>query len=60
MLVDSGVGAGWTIYPPLSRLMGHSGLSMDLAIFSLHLAGASSILGALNFITTIINFSKVE
>jgi len=33
----------------------HSGGSVDLAIFSLHLAGASSILGALNFITTIFN-----
>ena len=28
---------------------------MDMAIFSLHLAGISSILGASNFITTIIN-----
>ena len=28
---------------------------MDLAIFSLHLAGASSIIGAINFISTIIN-----
>lgn len=28
---------------------------MDLAIFSLHLAGISSILGAVNFITTTIN-----
>ncbi len=28
---------------------------MDLAIFSLHLAGLSSILGAMNFITTILN-----
>jgi cytochrome c oxidase subunit 1 len=28
---------------------------VDLAIFSLHLAGASSILGAMNFITTVIN-----
>ena len=26
-----------------------------MAIFSLHLAGASSILGAMNFITTILN-----
>jgi len=28
---------------------------VDLAIFSLHLAGASSIMGAINFIVTILN-----
>jgi cytochrome c oxidase subunit 1 len=28
---------------------------VDFAIFSLHLAGISSILGAINFITTIFN-----
>jgi cytochrome c oxidase subunit 1 len=49
-----GVGAGWTIYPPLSSAP-QTGMAMDLAIFSLHLAGASSILGAANFITTICN-----
>jgi cytochrome c oxidase subunit 1 len=51
----NGVGAGWTIYPPLTGITGHPGPAMDLAIFSLHLAGASSILGAINFITTILN-----
>jgi len=50
-----GVGAGWTIYPPLSSDVAHGGPAMDMAIFSLHLAGASSILGAINFITTIFN-----
>jgi cytochrome c oxidase subunit I len=49
-----GVGAGWTVYAPLST-QGHPGPSMDFAILSLHLAGASSILGAINFITTIFN-----
>ena len=49
-----GVGAGWTIYAPLSTT-GHSSSAMDFAILSLHLAGASSILGAINFITTIFN-----
>jgi len=54
-LVEAGAGTGWTVYPPLSSIEFHSGPSVDLAIFSLHLAGASSILGALNFITTILN-----
>jgi cytochrome c oxidase subunit 1 len=51
---DLGVGAGWTVYAPLST-SGHPGPAMDFAILSLHLAGASSILGAINFITTIFN-----
>jgi cytochrome c oxidase subunit 1 len=51
---EPGVGAGWTIYAPLSTL-GHPGPAVDFAILSLHLAGASSILGAINFITTIFN-----
>jgi cytochrome c oxidase subunit 1 len=54
-LVEAGAGTGWTVYPPLSGVIAHSGPSVDLAIFSLHLAGASSILGATNFITTILN-----
>jgi len=49
-----GVGAGWTVYVPLST-SGHPGPAVDFAILSLHLAGASSILGAINFITTIFN-----
>jgi len=48
------VGTGWTVYPPLSDLKFHSGISVDLAIFRLHLAGVSSILGSINFLTTII------
>lgn len=53
--VEKGVGTGWTVYPPLSINVSHRGPRVDLAIFSLHLAGIRSILGALNFITTIIN-----
>jgi len=53
--VESGAGTGWTVYPPLSGILAHSGGSVDLAIFSLHMAGASSLLGAINFIVTIIN-----
>jgi len=54
-LVESGAGTGWTVYPPLSGAQAHSGPSVDLAIFSLHLAGIASLLGSINFITTIAN-----
>lgn len=53
--IDSGVGTGWTIYPPLASNIFHRGSSIDLSIFSLHIAGISSILGAINFISTILN-----
>jgi len=39
----------------LSSIQSHSGGSVDLAIFSLHLAGVSSLLGAINFISTALN-----
>ena len=54
-LVENGVGTGWTVYPPLAGIQSHSGASVDLAIFSLHLAGVSSLLGSINFITTVLN-----
>jgi len=53
--VEGGAGTGWTLYPPLSGIQSHSGASVDLAIFGLHLSGISSLLGAMNFITTILN-----
>jgi cytochrome c oxidase subunit 1 len=54
-LTEGGAGTGWTVYPPLASIQSHSGPSVDLAIFSLHLAGVSSLLGAINFISTLIN-----
>jgi cbb3-type cytochrome oxidase subunit 1 len=44
--------AGWTLYAPLSTQMGPG---MDLAIFALHIMGASSIMGSINIVTTILN-----
>ncbi len=44
--------AGWTLYAPLTLQMGPS---MDSAIFSLHILGASSIMGSINIIVTILN-----
>nr|UCP07164.1 cytochrome c oxidase subunit I [Nanhuaphasma hamicercum] len=57
-LVETGTGTGWTLYPPLASITGHSGISVDLTIFSLHMAGISSILGAVNFISTTINMKS--
>lgn len=54
-LVESGAGTGWTVYPPLRGRVAHAGASVDFAIFSLHLAGVSSLLGAVNFIRTLLN-----
>ena len=54
-MVEVGVGRGWTIYPPISSLVGQPGMRVDLAIFSLHLRGVSSIGGSINFLCTIAN-----
>ncbi|MCC7463833.1 MAG: cbb3-type cytochrome c oxidase subunit I, partial [Gammaproteobacteria bacterium] len=43
---------GWTLYPPLIL---QSGDALPLAIFAIHLMGASSIMGAINVIVTIMN-----
>jgi cytochrome c oxidase subunit 1 len=43
---------GWTLYPPLSI---QQGMGMDLTIFAIHIMGASSIMGSINIITTILN-----
>lgn len=45
------------MYPPLSSF-GHGSASVDAAIFSLHLAGAASIIGGINFMTTVLMFGR--
>ena len=47
-----GPAGGWTLYPPLSL---QAGDSLPLTIFAIHLMGASSIMGAINIIVTIMN-----
>ncbi|TMQ50088.1 MAG: cytochrome c oxidase subunit I [Candidatus Eisenbacteria bacterium] len=47
--------AGWTSYPPLTDRQFSPGAGMDFWILGLHLAGASSILGGINFVVTILN-----
>jgi cytochrome c oxidase subunit 1 len=55
LVSGSGPGTGWTLYPPLSGNTSHPDASVDMVILSIHLAGASSILGGINFIATILN-----
>jgi cytochrome c oxidase subunit I len=57
--VESGpASAGWTIYPPLSALpkaIPGSGTGMTLWLVSMTLFIASSLMGSLNYISTILN-----
>jgi cytochrome c oxidase subunit 1 len=53
--VPSGSGAaGWTAYPTLSTQLGTPGAGQTLLVISLFFAGASTIQGAINYITTVI------
>lgn len=52
---NKGPGTGWTVYPPLSDSIFHTGNSVDLVILSLHISGISSLMGAINIITTVFN-----
>ncbi len=54
MIVGSGAGTGWTFYPPLSHI-GQPNMAVDFMLLALHVAGASSLLGSINFIATILN-----
>tara|TARA_R110002072_G_scaffold260722_1_gene419204 strand:- start:7684 stop:9507 length:1824 start_codon:yes stop_codon:yes gene_type:complete len=59
LFVEAGpAAAGWTIYPPLSALpqaMPGSGAGMTLWLVSMAIFIASSLLGSLNYIVTVIN-----
>ncbi|MFB9053302.1 cbb3-type cytochrome c oxidase subunit I [Formosa undariae] len=59
LFVEAGpAAAGWTIYPPLSALpmaSSGSGMGMTLWLISMALFIASSLIGSLNYIVTVIN-----
>jgi cytochrome c oxidase subunit 1 len=59
LFVESGPAmSGWTVYPPLSALpqaVSGSGLGMTLWLISLTIFIASSLIGSLNYISTIVN-----
>ena len=59
LFVEAGpANAGWTIYPPLSALpqaIGGSGTGMTLWLISMAIFIASSLMGSLNYVVTVIN-----
>ncbi len=59
LFIETGpASAGWTIYPPLSALpqaMPGSGLGMTLWLVSMAIFIASSLMGSLNYIVTVLN-----
>ena len=59
LFIESGpASAGWTIYPPLSAIeeaIPGSGLGMTLWLVSMAIFIASSLMGSLNYIVTVIN-----
>lgn len=59
LFVEAGpANAGWTIYPPLSALpqaISGSGAGMTLWLVSMAIFIASSLMGSLNYIVTVIN-----
>ena len=59
LFIETGpASAGWTIYPPLSALpqaIGGSGLGMTMWLVSMAIFIASSLMGSLNYIVTVIN-----
>ena len=59
LFVEAGpASAGWTIYPPLSALpqaIGGSGAGMTLWLVSMAIFIASSLMGSLNYVVTVIN-----
>lgn len=59
LFIESGpASGGWTVYPPLSALpqaMPGSGMGMTLWLLAMTLFIASSLMGAINYITTVMN-----
>jgi cytochrome c oxidase subunit I len=63
LFIETGpAGGGWVIYPPLSALpqaISGSGLGMTLWLSSMAIFIVSSLLGSINYISTVINLRTV-
>jgi cytochrome c oxidase subunit 1 len=56
-LVRLGSGAaGWTTYPPISTNVGTPGMGQTLVVAAIFVTGISTIMGGINYITTVIRF----
>lgn len=54
LLLEEGIGVGWTMYPTLICYDFHSGVSCDFLIFSVHLLGISTIINSINIVGTVL------
>ena len=51
-----GGGAGWTTYPPLSSNVGTPGSGQTYLVLAIFALGTSTLMGAINYVTTVIRF----
>jgi cytochrome c oxidase subunit 1 len=54
LAADVAASAGWTMYPPLSTGIGTPGWGQSAMLVAIFLTGMASLLGAINYITTVI------
>lgn len=54
LVIGDFAGTGWLAYPPLSELYYSPGVGVDYYIWALQISGVGTLLGAINFIATII------
>ena len=53
VLLEEGIGIGWTLYPTLICIDFHSSCACDFVLFAVHLLGFSSIINSLNICGTL-------
>jgi len=54
VVIEEGIGLGWTLYPTLICVDFHSSCCVDFAIFAVHLLGVSSIVNSINVLGTLL------
>ena len=52
MVIEEGIGLGWTLYPSLCLFDFHSSISVDFTMLSVHMLGLSSIVNSINILCT--------